>query len=198
MNTHASRRLVAAVAVATALALTACSSSGGKATAGAPGASASPSAAVEPTVPPGSPGLTGSLASSAPATAKPKPTPSVKQLIHYAVAATRTCSWNTMKDGHLQIVLGFKITATGKNPPTNVPFTVAVGTVTSTDYQPVGTAFEATLDSGQPLAGNAWLGKVITAKVTVNGGQPNAVHATLTLNGPVAKVANGNTYCPAA
>jgi hypothetical protein len=193
MNTQAFPKLVAIAAATAVLALAGCSSSTAK-TASAPTADAS-----APVVP-GSPGSTptvGATAKSAP-TGKAVPTPAVKQLIHYSVAATHQCSWSTTKAGHLVISLGFQITAKGKTPPAEVAFAITDGAATATVYEPVGTPFQAVLDSGKPAAGNPWVGKVVTVKVTVNGGQANAAHGSLTLNGPIANTAAGDTYCPAA
>lgn len=205
MNTHASpeartpRRSVRAIAViatviAAGLALAACSSTPApKTDAGAaPSATASAPAAAS-TAP-----ATGGTPTTHAATATPSATPTVKVIVHYAVAATHTCSWKVGSDGNLAISVGFKITATGKNPPTNIPFEITDGQVTTRGYEPVGAPFQAVLDSGKPLSANSWIGRVITARVTVNAGQANAVHGSVTLNGPVKGVASGDTYCPAA
>ncbi len=198
--------MLATVLIAAALLLSACSAKA--ATKADAGSSVAPSAAASvpapggatPTVAPTTPKTSGTTGTPSPhgtATPPPSSQPIVKVIVHYAVAATHTCSWKVGSDGNLSISIGFKITASGKNPPTNVPFEMTDGLVTMKAYEPVGTPFQAVLNSGKPLSANAWVGKIVTANVTVNTGQANAAHASITLNGPVKGVASGDTYCPA-
>ncbi len=199
MNTygfpHNRARGLLAITLAAVVALSACSSSPGAKVDAGRSSTSSPAATV-PTSATKSPGPTATAPSTHGATGSPTQAP-VKLLVHYSVAATHQCSWKVGTDGHLTISIGFKITATGKNPPAAVPFEITDDQVKATGYQPVGEAFQAVLDSGKPLAGNSWVGRIVTLKATALLGTASVAHTTITLNGPIKGVASGDTYCPA-
>jgi hypothetical protein len=199
MNTYAtpSRRLAfGAALIAAALVLTACTSKADT----AKNASAGPSASsVVPTATPSTALATGTTASAPPVKPVAPAGPKVKPLVHYSVAALHQCGWKVGTDGNLTISAGFRITPTGKNPPSGVPFTMTDGHVHMSAIEPVGSPFSAVLDSGKPMASSGWVGKVITLKVTIDPGESNEAHASLTLDGPGKRAGqSGGTYCPAA